>query len=364
MQAISARAPGKLVILGEYAVLSPGEPAIVMAVNRYLTVRLWPCDRRRIRIVDQRRREVRWSLTTESARVDTRDPALRLLESALQVGLGYQRARGFRPKPFRLEIRSELQGAKAKYGLGSSAALVTAVIGAVVAAAGAAPTSSTLFKLAHLAHYRAETGGSGVDIAAAVYGGWIRYTSAGPELLTALLGRPAHEAATADWPALTAVAVIPDRRLGIVAGFSGHAVRTAPRLVQVRQWEEAEPSAHQRFLLRSRANVRNLLEGWKEGRHPAASVRNLAVGRHLLLQLGRATGLPMETKELSDMHLRARQYHGAAKPSGSGGGDSGVAFLSDRDNVEPLMAAWEADGIVGWEMAVSGHGVEYASLRW
>ncbi|MDA8400199.1 MAG: DUF4268 domain-containing protein, partial [Actinomycetota bacterium] len=42
------------------------------------------------------------------------------------------------------------------------------------------------------------------------YGGWIRYTSAGPELLTALLQRPAHEAATADWPALSAVAVIPE----------------------------------------------------------------------------------------------------------------------------------------------------------
>ena len=37
---IVTRAPGKLYVAGEYAVVEPGEPAVLIAVDRYLTVRL------------------------------------------------------------------------------------------------------------------------------------------------------------------------------------------------------------------------------------------------------------------------------------------------------------------------------------
>ena len=39
---IQATAPGKLFIAGEYAVVTPGQPALIAAVNRYLTVDLTP----------------------------------------------------------------------------------------------------------------------------------------------------------------------------------------------------------------------------------------------------------------------------------------------------------------------------------
>ena len=37
---IRAKAPGKLYIAGEYAVVEPGQPAVLVAVDRYLTVHL------------------------------------------------------------------------------------------------------------------------------------------------------------------------------------------------------------------------------------------------------------------------------------------------------------------------------------
>lgn len=83
MRSVRVKAPGKLVILGEYAVLSPGGPAIVMAVNRYLQVRLRPSGDGRIRLSGQLTRHLRRTLTTESARVDTRDPAMRLFGADL-----------------------------------------------------------------------------------------------------------------------------------------------------------------------------------------------------------------------------------------------------------------------------------------
>src|SRR5690606_24645033 len=37
---ITVRAPGKLFVAGEYAAVEPGEPAVIIAVDRYLAVTL------------------------------------------------------------------------------------------------------------------------------------------------------------------------------------------------------------------------------------------------------------------------------------------------------------------------------------
>ena len=42
---ISASAPGKLYIAGEYAVVEPGHPAILVAVDRFVTVSVSPATR-------------------------------------------------------------------------------------------------------------------------------------------------------------------------------------------------------------------------------------------------------------------------------------------------------------------------------
>ena len=39
---VMAKAPGKLYLAGEYAVTLPGQPSIIMAVNRFVTVNLDP----------------------------------------------------------------------------------------------------------------------------------------------------------------------------------------------------------------------------------------------------------------------------------------------------------------------------------
>ena len=39
---VMAKAPGKLYLAGEYAVTLPGQPSIIMAVDRFVTVNLDP----------------------------------------------------------------------------------------------------------------------------------------------------------------------------------------------------------------------------------------------------------------------------------------------------------------------------------
>ena len=53
-----------------------------------------------------------------------------------------------------------------------------------------------------------------------------------------------------------------------------------------------------------------------------------------LAALGREIGLPIVTPALADAARLAEELGGAAKPSGAGGGDVGVAFLTDRGAAE------------------------------
>ena len=55
---LSARAPGKLVALGEYAVLD-GAPAVVLALDRYAEVSIEPSDDGACRLVTRSAATVR-----------------------------------------------------------------------------------------------------------------------------------------------------------------------------------------------------------------------------------------------------------------------------------------------------------------
>ena len=50
-----------------------------------------------------------------------------------------------------------------------------------------------------------------------------------------------------------------------------------------------------------------------------------------LAALGQAAGLPIVTPPFARAAALARELGGAAKPSGAGGGDVGVAFFTDQE---------------------------------
>jgi phosphomevalonate kinase len=132
-------APGKLLLTGAYAVLD-GAPAVVAAVDRYA-------------VADASRRGTSPSPEVRAALGD--EPAPEVDVSALHDGHGR------------------------KLGLGSSAAALVASLGARALARGedprAAPVRAGIFRVARDAHARAQGGGSGVDVAASVHGGVLRY---------------------------------------------------------------------------------------------------------------------------------------------------------------------------------------------
>jgi len=132
-------APGKLVLTGAYAVLE-GAPAIVMATSR--------------------------GVMADSAR------------SALTPSPEVRVALGDVVAPH-VDASSLFVGAR-KLGLGASAAILVASLGARDLERGAdlgdRRIRDALFSKARAAHAEAQGGGSGVDVAASVYGGVLRYT--------------------------------------------------------------------------------------------------------------------------------------------------------------------------------------------
>ena len=150
-------APGKLVLLGEYAVLD-GFPAVVAAVNRRASGQFMP------------------GRAPESELVDI---AVRNAAEALGPN------REALPRGSVLVDTSAFSLNGTKMGIGSSAATAAVSVGAVLETAGRSVADSTdlVFDVALAAHRAAQGGlGSGADVAAAVYGGLLHYErpAAGP----------------------------------------------------------------------------------------------------------------------------------------------------------------------------------------
>ncbi|MEC7240984.1 MAG: hypothetical protein VXW32_07065 [Myxococcota bacterium] len=146
-------APGKLFVIGEYAVLEGGD-AVVAAVNHGVRCRVMPGD------------------GVRAPGGDTRfvQPALQAVDAPPRL---YDFA-AWNPLNF-----------PHKVGLGSSAAACVAAVGAGLLAQGKQPAPSDL-SIALQTHRAVQGSGSGRDVMASFYGGLSRFSDGGREELSPL----------------------------------------------------------------------------------------------------------------------------------------------------------------------------------
>jgi phosphomevalonate kinase len=287
-------APGKLVLLGEYAVLD-GFPAIVAAVNRRATGQFVP------------------GRSPESPLVDI---AVRQAKDALGPN------RSALPRGSVLVDTSAFFAPNGtKMGIGSSAATAAVTVGAVLEMAGLSVTESMdlIFNVSLASHREAQGGlGSGADVAAAVYGGMIHYTrgGAGPATIRRL-------------PPLAGVEM--------VVFATGTPSSTVDCLQGVAAFAKASPETH-RQLLPPIAEAVTRFEAGLFARDAGEIFAAIASAHAGMDMLGQAAGVPIVTPVLAHAAVLASEVGGAAKPSGAGGGDVGVAFLPDPEAAEEFRA--------------------------
>ena len=357
---VVARAPGKLYIAGEYAVVEPGHRAVLVAVDRFITVHITPCSpageyagtiSSRLYANGSRswrRRPQDGQAEAVGGEDDYIISAIRVVEALVTQG-------GGRPRSFDLSVSSELEeGDGRKLGLGSSSAVTVATVRAVATFYGMAADDLTVYKLAMLASDTVQPIGSGGDIAASAMTGWVAYTSPDRSWLRrarqrARVGGSVSDLVEADWPGLS-VRRLPPPSLRLQAGWTG-APASTPALVADVQAGSHGADDYAVFLRDSQDCLARLITAIEDD-DTAQIIRKIARNRALLAGLSRISGRTIETAELARLVEIALEHGAAAKSSGAGGGDCGIALCTPATDLVALRAAWETAGILPLDLSV------------
>ena len=329
--AVCARAPGKLFLLGEYAVLD-GCPAVVAAIYRHVEVHLQRETRgTRVRISSPDCGAAAFT----AAHPPEIDGPLRFVIAAFHAALSRYPELG--RLGCSLTITSAMAGpGGAKIGLGSSAAVTVATTAALLSAAGTFIDRDALFATALDAHRVAQDGvGSGADVAASVYGGLILF-----EPREQLL------------PVVSRLALPPHTKL--LAAWSGESASTAGLVKQYLSACNGSAAARAAFVAASRTSVDAFVSALRQGvlSHAAIDANAAALER-----LGEQLELPVVTPRLARLVTIARAYGAAAKTSGAGSGDCGIALTRDAAAAERIRNAWRAAALVPLDVGLDPTGV-------
>ena len=357
---VVSRAPGKLYIAGEYAVVEPDHRAVLVAVDRFITVRITPCSP-----VGEYAGTISSRLYANGSRPWRRRPqdgqaeavggeddyiisAIRVVEALVTQG-------GDRPRSFDLSVSSELEEDDGrKLGLGSSSAVTVATVRAVATFYGVAANDLTVYKLAMLASDTVQPIGSGGDIAASAMTGWVAYTSPDRSWLRrarqrARVGGSVSDLVESDWPGLS-VRRLPPPSLRLQVGWTG-APASTPALVADVQTRSHGADDYAVFLRDSQDCLARLITAIEDD-DAARIMRQIARNRALLAGLSRIGDRTIETAELARLVEIALDHGAAAKSSGAGGGDCGIALCPPATDLVALRAAWETAGIRPLDLSV------------
>ncbi|MFE5775062.1 phosphomevalonate kinase [Brachybacterium sp. NPDC056505] len=345
---IETRAPGKLYIAGEYAVVEPGHPAILVAVDRYLTVRLTEAiGMGRVHSSRYGHGPVTWVRDADGDTIVVDHSPFDYVTAAITILERLRSERGLDPRYFDLHIDSELDDSSGrKFGLGSSAAVTVAVVDALDRFYGLGLTAMERFRLALLATIHVAPKASGGDLAASTFGGWIAYTAPDRARLLALSDAlPVAEVLSApEWDVCT-VRPLPDlTALRLLVGWTGSPASTERLVDRVRMSEDDLDAHYARFLDDSRAAVEELVAAWDSD--PGTMLEIIRRCRRLLQQLGRLRGTTIETDQLRTLCDLAEASGAAGKPSGAGGGDCGIMLLPGGVSDDAVLATWREHDIL------------------
>lgn len=357
--------PGKLLIAGEYAVLEPGQRAVVMAVNRYVTAHIEPSGQNQLSLPQLGLDHVTWNKNVE---FNVSDSRLNFIQNSISVVNRYLLEHSVSPQPVHLVIRSQLNDPETgkKYGVGSSAAVVTAVVSAMLMMHEdkiAPPTLEKVFKLAAIAHLITQKNGSGVDIAASVFGGFVVYSSFQRNWVMNELdkGVKISELIEKSWPNLSIRTVASPSPFKFCVGWTKEVVSTGPLIQKVQKFRGRQPLAYNQFMKESSLAVAHFIQSF-EHNDKSLAISSLLENRRALLKFAEKAEITIETSRLKELCSIAEQF-GSGKASGAGGGDCGIALVKNEAQIGKLFKAWLAKDIMPLKLALSKTGVSVSEYN-
>ena len=378
---IHVSAPGKLMIAGEWAILEQGNACVVGAVNKRMQAQIEKLesvgsDRKIVlnsedmAIVNREGTFDGKKLTFNPELSDDEARKLKFVKEAIEVSMRYVFESTGHTESFSLKTTGKgtqitVDGVAKKVGFGSSASSTVATIGAVLELHGIhiEKNRDVIYKLAALAHYRAQGKlGSSFDIAASTYGGLFSYIA--PDLAKVTeevqAGASIRKMAEMRWPLLhvQALEVPEDFKLGI--GWTKSSASTPEMIKQMNEWKAVNPGVYNGSMEMISETVDKILQVLRM-KDREQIVLLLRKNRRLLQELTRASGVPIETEDLKQLADIADQTGAAGKLSGAGGGDVGLAICFDENILDSVKEAWKQAGIVPIDAKFDSQGVKVES---
>lgn len=344
---IQASAPGKLFVAGEYAVVTNNHPAILVAVNQFITVSLEEAEEQgSIHSSLNGGLPIPWTRQDGKLYIDERENPFIYITQAVKITDQYVQENGKELLYFHLTVKSELDDSKGKkYGLGSSGAVTVATIKALLQFYDLDYTPELIYKLAALAHLSVNSNGSLGDIAASSYTGWIAYSCFDREwVLNQKREKTIQELVHMPWPDLMIESLTLPNEIEFLVGWTGSPASTTLLVDKVNNKRVSLEDFYPQFLKESKDVVDKMIHSFKS-KDFSGIQRGIIHNRTLLRDLSQRTHVQIETKLLTTLIEIAEQHGGSAKSSGAGGGDCGIVLIESDKNISSLLSQWEQAGI-------------------
>lgn len=336
---IKTKAPGKLILIGEYVVLE-GAPALVCSVDREVVVVVEKSDRKNtISASALNLNEIPFNIENKQIVFSSDVPkeAIQKLvffkntfDYCLQ-NIGKDLPGSF----FKINIDTDAfysEKVTAKLGFGSSAALTVALIKALFKLnainINEQDNRDLLFQLSLAAHKKAqENVGSGIDIAASCYAGVLKYQVGLNENSQALVPQIVEL-----W-----------EELAILTIFTGKSESTRKMVFGVNQLKKEKPNVFKELMRELQATS---LEGIKayEERNIFGFMNAVKTFHTQMDMLGKNSGMPIISEVHKKIAAIVQKNLGVYKPSGAGSGDIGIAIAETQDQISHIRQSIEHAG--------------------
>ena len=314
---------GKLYWAGEYAILEPGQLALLKSIPIYMTAEINASDVYRLYS----------DMFTYS--VDMRpDSSYALIQETVALVEEYLTDQGVDLQPFSLEIRGKMEREGKKFGLGSSGSVIVLVIKAMLAFYERLADRELLFKLASAVLLKRGDNGSMGDIACIVSEDLVLYQSFDRKKVADWLEKEDLQAVLArDW-GFSIRSVEPALKFDFLVGWTKEVAVSSHMVKQIKNNMDTS------FLQASKETVANLVKALQTG-HEEKMIEQLEQASLLLEDLSS----DIYTPSLRQLKNASQDLKAVAKSSGAGGGDCGIAISFDQDSTTLLKKRWADLGI-------------------
>lgn len=332
MTAISAQAPGKVMLFGEYAVLEGG-PAVLMAVDRQAQAILCARPDYQVTAPGYLAMPIPFDVQCENGqgRIIWRSPEH---QSRLALVTAVCEKLGTPAYPLHLKLDTQrFFDGQNKLGLGSSSALAVALAGVWARHLNVEISLADCQAL----HRHFQGSGSGADVAACYLGGVVGF----------YIDQPPRQAAIPE-----------DAHLAFV--WTGISASTGTMLETLRQYRISHNQDYEQLLCRLGNQAEAVLA---ESAHLDAWFVALKAFVGHLADFAKATGLPVfcsPHKELAEL-ADGRQL--LYKPVGAGGGDLGLAVAKTQVALSTFCAQVVEMGLKVLPLETASSGLQITDLE-